>query len=392
MTLDTANMKVEDPLIQLAKANSGSDALDIGMVGLYDTSGSQDLYGGLFRDANDAGKWKFFKDSQEDLSTATVVNTGATGYAAADVVMGGLEAAATSVSTLGTSGLATLASATVTATATLNGHVILGSDAADDITPNGKFASALVPKTNAIDCGTPSDPFREFNGLKATIDDVQIDAKSISALDVGANSDLTISGKGTGSVVMAKVDINGGAIDGAAIGAAAASSGVFTSLDCDNKALRADVLNINSGTGGAITLAAADEFAVSDADAANAIKKTTMADIQAYLAASASDKIVSVMTGTVAAGALVNNQQGFPNMASTLLAQVRGASHSASKSEIYLNGMLLSRGADGDYAGAETLTEDFAYDTDAAAGSPAPGLIFNMDLVAGDHIAIMVRS
>ena len=61
-TVDTATLAVEDPLIALATGNNSADAVDIGIYGLYDTSGSQDLYAGLFRDANDSGKWKLFKD------------------------------------------------------------------------------------------------------------------------------------------------------------------------------------------------------------------------------------------------------------------------------------------------------------------------------------------
>ena len=63
-TVDTATLAVEDPLVSLATGNNSSDVVDIGIYGLYDTSGSQDLYGGLFRDANDSGKWKLFKDLQ----------------------------------------------------------------------------------------------------------------------------------------------------------------------------------------------------------------------------------------------------------------------------------------------------------------------------------------
>ena len=47
-TVNTSTLEVDDPLIKLAKANSGADSVDIGFYGLYDTSGSQDLYAGLF--------------------------------------------------------------------------------------------------------------------------------------------------------------------------------------------------------------------------------------------------------------------------------------------------------------------------------------------------------
>jgi hypothetical protein len=84
-TVDTANLAVEDSLIQLARLNNTTDTLDIGFVGLYDTSGAQDLYAGMFRDATD-DKFKLFTSSQEDLSATNVVNTAATGYATATLV------------------------------------------------------------------------------------------------------------------------------------------------------------------------------------------------------------------------------------------------------------------------------------------------------------------
>jgi len=83
-TVNTATLAVEDPLISLATGNNGADAVDIGMYGLYDTSGSQDLYGGLFRDASDSGKWKLFKDNQ--AAPGTTVNVSGTGYAVGTLV------------------------------------------------------------------------------------------------------------------------------------------------------------------------------------------------------------------------------------------------------------------------------------------------------------------
>ena len=83
-TVNTSTLEVEDPLIKLAKANSGADSVDIGFYGLYDTSGSQDLYAGLFRDANDSGKFKLFKDLQAEPTTT--VNTSGTGYAVGTLI------------------------------------------------------------------------------------------------------------------------------------------------------------------------------------------------------------------------------------------------------------------------------------------------------------------
>ena len=82
-TVNTETMAVEDPLLALATGNNSADAIDIGLYGLYDTSGT-DKYSGLFRDANDSGKWKLFKDLQ--AAPTTTVNTGGTGYAAGTLV------------------------------------------------------------------------------------------------------------------------------------------------------------------------------------------------------------------------------------------------------------------------------------------------------------------
>ena len=83
-TINTSTLTVEDPLINMASGNNAADTVDIGFYGLYDTSGSQDLYAGLFRDANDSGKWKLFKDNQ--AAPTTTVNTSGTGYATGTLV------------------------------------------------------------------------------------------------------------------------------------------------------------------------------------------------------------------------------------------------------------------------------------------------------------------
>ena len=66
-TVNTATLTIEDPLVIVGSGNNSSDSVDLGLYGLYDTSGSQDLYSGLFRDASDSGKWKLFKDLQACL-------------------------------------------------------------------------------------------------------------------------------------------------------------------------------------------------------------------------------------------------------------------------------------------------------------------------------------
>jgi len=112
-TVNTATLSVEDPLIKLANGNDGADSVDIGLYGLYDTSGSQDLYAGIFRDASDSGKFKLFKDLQAEPTTT--VNTSGTGYAAATLVVGTLEGAVTGNVTGDVTGNADTATALATA-------------------------------------------------------------------------------------------------------------------------------------------------------------------------------------------------------------------------------------------------------------------------------------
>ena len=94
-TVNSGTVSTGDSLLALANANTTTDVVDIGIVGLYDTSGSQDLYAGMFRDATD-NKWKLFRDSQQDLSSSTTVNIAATGYTVATLVAN-LEGAVTGV-------------------------------------------------------------------------------------------------------------------------------------------------------------------------------------------------------------------------------------------------------------------------------------------------------
>ena len=139
-TIDTTNLVVEDPLIQLAKNNNAADTVDIGFWGLYDTSGSQDLYSGLFRDANDSGKWKLFKDTQ--AAPTTTVNTSGTGYATATLVAN-IEGNLTGNVTGNTSGTAatvtSAAQSAITSVGTLTGLTMGGAIAmgGNDITNGG---------------------------------------------------------------------------------------------------------------------------------------------------------------------------------------------------------------------------------------------------------------
>ena len=82
-TVNTATLSVEDPLIALANGNNSTDSVDIGFYGLYDSSGSQNLYAGMYRDATD-DKFKLFKGLQ--IEPSSTVNISGTGYTVATLV------------------------------------------------------------------------------------------------------------------------------------------------------------------------------------------------------------------------------------------------------------------------------------------------------------------
>ena len=75
VTVNTATLSVEDPLIALASGN-GANSVDIGIWGKYTASGAK--YTGLFRDASDSNIWKLFAttgNSHETPGTTTAINT-----------------------------------------------------------------------------------------------------------------------------------------------------------------------------------------------------------------------------------------------------------------------------------------------------------------------------
>jgi hypothetical protein len=153
-TVNSTTLSVTDPLVFVGNDNNATDAVDIGLFGLYDTSGTQDLYAGLFRDASD-GKWKLFRDSQ--AAPTTTVNVSATGYTVATLVAnleGGTVSSLTSAITVANGG-------TGAATFTANGVLFGNGTSAFGVTAVGTAGQALLsggsgvaPSFGNIDGGT----------------------------------------------------------------------------------------------------------------------------------------------------------------------------------------------------------------------------------------------
>ena len=153
-TVNSTTLTVTDPLVFVGNDNNTTDAVDIGLFGMYDTSGSLDLYSGIFRDASD-GKWRLFKDSQ--AAPTTTVNTAATGYTIATLVAnleGGTISSLASAIAVGDGG-------TGAQTLTANGVLFGSGTSAIQATAVGTAGQALLsggsgvaPSFGNIDGGT----------------------------------------------------------------------------------------------------------------------------------------------------------------------------------------------------------------------------------------------
>jgi len=158
-TVNSTTLTVDDPLIKLADGNDTTDAVDIGFYGLYDSSGSQDLYAGFFRDSSD-GKFRMFRDLQSQPTTT--VNTGGTGYAVATLVAH-LEDDSVSITGGSITGITDLAVAdggTGASSFTDNGVIYGNGASALSVTAQGAEGHVLqadasgVPTFGSLDGGT----------------------------------------------------------------------------------------------------------------------------------------------------------------------------------------------------------------------------------------------
>jgi len=153
-TVNSTTLSVTDPLVFVGNDNNATDAVDIGLFGMYDTSGSLDLYSGIFRDASD-GKWRLFKGLQS--APTTTVNTGGTGYSVATLVAnleGGTVSGLSSAIAVGDGG-------TGASTLTANGVLFGGGTSAISATAVGTAGqvlksggSGVAPSFGNIDGGT----------------------------------------------------------------------------------------------------------------------------------------------------------------------------------------------------------------------------------------------
>jgi len=256
-TFNTATVSVEDPLMILASNNNSADAVDIGFYGLYDTSGSLDLYSGLFRDANDSGKWKLFKDLQ--AAPTTTVNTSGTGYAVGTIVAnveGNITGSA------GTStGLA--GSATILATArTISASGDITWTSASFNGSQNVTSVAAITADVIINADVKSDAAIAYSKLAAlAAGNILVGNGSNVATSVNPSGDIDVTNAGVFSIaagVIVNADVNSSA--------AIVDTKLATISTADKVA--GGAIQIDSGTDGTgITIADTDKFLVDDGGA-----------------------------------------------------------------------------------------------------------------------------
>ncbi len=147
-----------------------------------------------------AGTVSFYEDSDDGTNYAGLK----AGTMASDVTWTLPTADGTSGQVMSTDGSGTLSWSSVSGGSLSNATTTIGTGAAD-----AKLASS----------GEHNLTLQTGNATTGTI-----------TITDGANGNIAITPNGTGEVDISKVDIDGGAIDGTAIGASSASSGAFTTI------------------------------------------------------------------------------------------------------------------------------------------------------------------
>ena len=247
--VSSTTINIADPLLSMATNNNSADAVDIGFYGLYDTSGSQDLYGGLFRDAGDSGKWKLFKDNQ--AAPTTTVNVSGTGYAVATLVAD-LEGAVTGNAdtatalatgrTVGMTGDVVWTSASFTGSGNVTGSATIQATSVEGSMLNNNVISGQTEITSGL-----ADADELLYSDAGTVKRVGMDTlKTYFSALIGSTSVTTLGTIATGvwqGTAIASSYIAGDAIVASKIADDAIDSEHYTDGSVDNQHLAGSIAN-----------------------------------------------------------------------------------------------------------------------------------------------------
>lgn len=117
----------------------------------------------------------------------------------------------------------------------------------DETITNATNGTVLINGELAAGTGSAAGVFKSNGNHDVTLKTGNATTGTITITD-GANGNIAITPNGTGEVDISKVDIDGGAIDGTAIGANSASTGKFTTLETTGNATIAGNLTVTGTT------------------------------------------------------------------------------------------------------------------------------------------------
>ena len=193
VTVDTATVSVEDPLIKLAKGNA-ADTVDVGIYAQY-TESSTTKFAGIIRDASVSGDpWTFF----DSLTTepTTTVTVGSNNFDFADIKAGGITAVDGFTGNL--TGNASTASALASAV-NIAGNSFDGSSSITIQTTDLSDISALDTDLSSV--SGSDDTLASAKAIKTYVDAQFAGAGTgdMTGVSITANTGLSISQSNTGS-------------------------------------------------------------------------------------------------------------------------------------------------------------------------------------------------
>jgi hypothetical protein len=256
VTVNTANLLVEDPLIGLASGN-GANLVDIGIWGKYTATGAK--YTGLFRDASDSDMWKLFATTggtHASPGTGTTINT-TSGFTYANLTL-----------------------------ATLTG------DVTGDLTGNADTATVLA---NARTIGGVS-----FNGS------ANINLPGVNAAGNQATSGLA----GTATALATARAINGVDFDGTAAITVTAAAGTLSGNTLKSTVVASSLTSVGTiATGVWNGTALATAYIADDAVTEDKLANTLLAEIDANTA-KVTNSATNLTATTAASQITINSSDG----------------------------------------------------------------------------------
>jgi len=251
-TIDSATLTVEDPLIQLAKNNSGGDANTFDQ-GLFFNRGSLDNVSFIWDESTD--QFAFAVTASEDGTTAGNITIDSYANVRANVITGADVETGTVSAADGTLAM-TMANSTGIVTFNAapsfgdNNITNVGDIALDTISADGTTVGITLTDNTAaaLDIKEASNSYLKF------------DTTNGSEL-ITASKAFTVASGITFTTDTA--DINGGAIDGTTIGANSAAAGTFTTATATS--VNATNVRANDGTAAIVITDSTGAVAVSTA-------------------------------------------------------------------------------------------------------------------------------